>query len=307
MQCSKCRRDAVVQQRYSGLRLCETHFLEDVERKVKRRLRKEIKLRSGNTLAVALSGGKDSSVLLYVLCGIFGRRRDINIVAITVDEGIAGYRPKYVRQAKKLAAELSVDLFLFSFKAVFGATLDEIVRAAGLDDELRDKAPCTFCGVLRKTLLNRVGRELGVAAIATAHNLDDEAQTILMNYIRGDIARLLRAPARSEKFVPRVKPLRDVPEEEVALYGMLRGLKVEFEECPYKRLSFRFKILSWLNDFERRHPGTRYSILRGFERLVQDERRHFEPKSCERCGEPCAGNICQACRLLSKININYAP
>ncbi|MHC1579583.1 MAG: TIGR00269 family protein [Candidatus Alkanophagales archaeon] len=302
MECSKCRRKAVVQQRYSGLRLCETHFLEDVERKIKRRLRKEIRLRSGDVLAVALSGGKDSSVLLYALCEIFGRRRDISVVAITVDEGIEGYRAKYVRRARKLADELSVDLFLFSFKDEFGVTLDEVVRAARRDPDLRDKAPCTFCGVLRKTLLNRVGRELGVAAIATAHNLDDEAQTILMNYIRGDVTRLFRRSARSERFVPRIKPLRDVPEEEVALYGMLKGLEIEFEECPYKRLSFRFEILSWLNDFERRHPGTRYSILRGFERLVQHGWQHFELKSCERCGEPCAGNLCQACKILSRIS-----
>ncbi|MDI3501921.1 MAG: hypothetical protein PWR13_72 [Archaeoglobi archaeon] len=299
MKCSKCKKEAVVFQRYSGLWLCEEHFIRDVERKAKRRMRKNRMVERGDAIAVALSGGKDSSALLKFLHETFRERRDLKIFAITVDEGIEGYREPLRRYAGKLCDELGVEHHVFSFSEEFGKTLDEIVREG-------EFTPCTYCGVMRKYLLNKKAKELGATKLATGHNLDDIAQTIMLNYMRGEIERLARIlPKRRKKgLIPRIHPFMDIPERETVLYSILKGIEIFEEECPYSEFSMRAEIRDFLNEFEYRHPGTKYSILRGFERLheiLSESLGTIELRECERCGEMTSGRICKTCEMIEKI------
>jgi uncharacterized protein (TIGR00269 family) len=300
MRCSKgkCTYPAIVHQRYSGLHLCEAHFIEDVERKVKREMRKQSMVERGDRIAVALSGGKDSSALLYMLKKIFQDRKDLDFFVLSVDEGINGYRSITLSNAEQMAERFEVDFIRVSFDEAFGFTVDEIA-ARGFE-----QAPCTFCGVLRRKLIDAKARELGATKVATAHNLDDEVQTILINYIRGDIERLGRLRGRREEFIPRIKPLKDVPEKEMALYALLADIPIITAHCPYALRSFRFTVKMMLNELERKHPGTKYSLMRGYERLFE-----LLPKSppgmkllqCERCGEASASRICKACEILERM------
>lgn len=250
-------------------------------------------------MAVALSGGKDSSVLLCTLKRIFSHRRDIELVALMVDEGISGYREKTLQKAAALADSLDVPYITVSFREEFGTTTDEI---AGKD---LSQAPCTYCGVMRKHLLNRTARELNAIALATGHNLDDEAQTVLLNYLRGDVDRLFRlVPKRPrEGMVYRIKPLRRIPEREVATYAMLHGVfPRDSGSCPYVPRAMRLEIKNILNEMEARHPGTKYSILRGFERIRElAPDTHADLHRCERCGEPAGSTVCKTCQLLEGI------
>ena len=302
MRCSrgKCTKPAIIYQKYSGLHLCEAHFIADIERKVKKTMRKQSMILYGDTIAVALSGGKDSSALLYMLKEIiFHDRNDLKFFAIAVDEGIKEFRSVTLQNAERIAKQLEIDLFIFSFADVFGFTMDEIV-AKGFD-----QAPCTFCGVLRRRILDVKAKELGATKVVTAHNLDDEVQTILINYLRGDIGRLGRTQGSRSEFVPRVKPLRDVYEKEVALYALVTGIAVPTIHCPYASLSFRSSVKSMLNELERKHPGTKYSVLRGYARVsgllpsLQTEQKLLR---CELCGEASASRICKACEIIGKMN-----
>ncbi|MHC1610240.1 MAG: TIGR00269 family protein [Candidatus Methanospirareceae archaeon] len=298
MRCSRCNNPAIVHQRYSGLHFCEVHLVEDVERKVKRAMRKHSMVERGDRIAVALSGGKDSSALLYMLKKIFHNRNDLEFFAIAVDEGISGYRSVTLRNAEKVAEELGVVLHQISFKQEFGFMLDEIVARNF------EQAPCTFCGVLRRKLIDKKAKELGATKVATAHNLGDEVQTILINYIRGDIERLGRLYGRREEFLPRIKPLQAVPEKEIALYALIAKIPIITADCPYATRSFRFTVKKMLNEFERRYPGTKYSVMRGYERLsellrrAQPERKLLE---CERCGDASASSICKACEIIEEM------
>lgn len=71
MKCQRCNKSAVVFQKYSNAHLCRVHFIDDVERKIKRDIRKLRMVEKNDRIAVALSGGKDSVALLYVLHKIF--------------------------------------------------------------------------------------------------------------------------------------------------------------------------------------------------------------------------------------------
>ena len=289
MKCDKCSAPAIFFQKYSGLHLCKTHFATDVEKKIKKELRKE---QVEGTLAVALSGGKDSSVVLSVLNDLLPRR-GIEIVAITIDEGISGYRDKAIQSAAALVAELGVQWEIATFEEYFGVRIDEV-----------HERPCSLCGILRRSLLNRLAKTVGASTLATGHNLDDEAQTVQMNYLRGDTGRLLRLDSPAKKgLVRRVKPLKYVPEKEVALYAILKDIPINLNECKFSTGVFRAEIRDMLSQVEMRHPGTKYALIRGLERILQLTRRTpFELNQCARCGEPAVATLCQTCDVLDKIH-----
>ncbi len=296
MKCQRCSKSAIVYQKYSNAHLCKPHFIEDVERKIKRDIRKFKMVERGDRIAVALSGGKDSIALLHILHKIFQNRPDIEFSAITIDEGIEGYRQKTISYAVKLTKELEISHVIRSFENEYGTTLDGL-------KEKKEHAACTLCGVLRKNLLNKAARELGATKLALGHNLDDEAQTILMNYMRGDIDRMKRMLQDTTQpgMVLRIKPLRSIPEKEVALYGFLNNLPVSTDECPYAGEALRNEIRVMVNNYEVKHPGTKYSLLGGFESIAKALRSpDTETVMCRKCNEPSSEAVCKACRLLGR-------
>jgi len=146
------------------------------------------------------------------------------LVAITVDEGIKGYRDESIRIARECCSQLGVEHTIVSFEDLYGYTLDEIRGSLRRDEA--GPGTCSYCGVLRRKALNSTAKAVKADKLVTAHSLDDEVQTIMLNVLHGDILRLPRiAPGVGREIpglVPRVKPLREIPEEEIALYAFLR-------------------------------------------------------------------------------------
>ena len=301
MECDVCGRKAVYFQRHSNRHLCRRHFIYDFERRVKYAVKRYNMIEKNDRIAIALSGGKDSVALAFTLKKLYGKRRDIDFLAITIDEGIAGYRPPTVRIAKRITSELGIEHVIVSFKEEIGMELDEIVKKG-------DKKPCTYCGVFRKYLLNRTARELKATKLATGHNLDDETQTILLNFVQADIERLARlVPQKVQKnLVLRIKPFREVYEKEVLLYCLLNDLEIEMGECPYSHFPVRAAIRDFIYDFENKYPGRKYSIMRSFEALMDCFKLKFPQKElnrCKSCGEPTPKDFCQACVLKEELGL----
>ena len=305
LKCGFCGRRAAYDRRYAGALLCDRCLIKSVERRFRRAIAEHGMVSPGERVAVAVSGGKDSVAAMHMLAEYCGRHR-CELVAITVDEGIRGYRDRSVPIAAENARSLGVEHRIVSFKSSFGATLDRIVRLA--KSRRTGLNPCTYCGVMRRSLLNRAARELQADKLATAHNLDDEAQAIMLNYVRADLARLYRlGPAYEprEWFVPRVKPMRELPEKEVALYALLKGLKTHMAVCPYAG-GIRAEIRDFLNRLEANHPNSKFMILRMFDRLrpkLAEAVPRFEVKRCECCGEPTSASPCKSCDLLKGLGL----
>lgn len=295
MRCDKCDKSAVYHRRYSGQKFCKRHFIEYFERKVKKTINDGGMIERGERVAVALSGGKDSITLLSILSQLEG----IELFAIAIDEGIEGYREKSLKIAKKFCKENNIPIEIVTFSYSFGKTVDDI----------EGNHACSFCGVLRRRLLNDKAKELGADRLATGHNLDDETQAIVINYVRGDLDRLLRLSNSNNSglFVPRIKPLKEMPEKEVALFAIL-NFEVDFSECPYAGDSFRTGIRDFINDLERDNPGIKFSIKRGYDKLIPHLKSYpaKELKKCRLCKEPTSGDICKVCDMLknTKMFIN---
>lgn len=307
MRACACGRPAVHFARYNGERLCETHFKESVERRVRRELRKQGPFRKDERIAVALSGGKDSVVALRLLHETFAGNPGIALSAVTIDEGIAGYRPPAIDVARRHCEALGVPHLVLSYEETAGVTMDRVVLHPA-----RTLAPCAYCGVLRRRNLNEAAQRMGATHLATGHNLDDVAQTILMNHLKADYDRMARmGPHRADRvrpgLVPRILPLRTIPEKEVALYAILRGWEFHDDECPYAAEATRGRYRDLLLDLEERDPGTRHALLAGYERLAPLLDGGHAIGACARCGEPASGEVCRACELLGRVGGRVAP
>lgn len=254
-------------------------------------------------IAVALSGGKDSITLLRILRKIEKRFPKSRITAVTVDEGIEGYRDEAINIAEDQCSELGIDHKIISFKQIYGHTLDDLVSKKKLS------FPCSYCGVLRRKAINLIAREIEADKIATAHNMDDEIQTYMLNVFHGDVLRISRSEPSLEDpsgmFLPRVKPLAESPEKEVVLYAYSTGIRFQTVPCPYATTALRNDIRIMLNRLEARHGGTKFTIYRSVERLrdlLKRSKSPFTLQRCRSCGEPTPSEVCEACRLLQEID-----
>ncbi|MDH7594099.1 MAG: TIGR00269 family protein [Methanomicrobiales archaeon] len=291
--CDRCNKEAIIFQPYSGRHLCRQHFVLDFERRAKHEIRMHRWIVSGDTIAIAMSGGKDSSALAFFLKKAFGMRKDIGLFAVSVDEGITGYRE--MEKIRRIADGIGIDWHSTSFREVYGCTLDEVVKRKG------ESRSCTYCGVLRRGALNRRAKELSATRLAMGFNLDDEAQSVLMNVLRGDAGRLTRVRVPKEGFIERIKPFRTIPEREVALYAMLHLEGFEPKRCPYAKNALRGEVRAMLNEYSYRHPATKFALIRLGDALpLMTERESIGSATCPSCGEPGSGE-CSACRILHEL------
>ena len=296
LSCSFCSGGAIYLDRESGEHLCESHLIARIEDAVRCEIRSAGGFQSGERIAVAFSGGKDSSVLLHLLVNVVKPETGIDLVAVTIDEGIAGYREATVQAAKDIATRLGVPHRIVSFGAAFGRNLDSLLAG-------REGRACTVCGVLRRRLLQKAARDLGADRLATGHCLDDEAEAVVMNWLRGDLYRVagIRPSGGESRMVPRIKPLSRLSEKEVVSYALLHDLAPELPECPYARHALRTGVRGIVHRAERAAPGTMARVVAGQAGLEARLSGLLPPASfstCPDCGEPVLGGACRACALL---------
>lgn len=277
MQCDFCENKAVIKHPNR----CKTCFVDLFEKHVLDTIKRFNLVKDGERICVAASGGKDSLALLEILS------RHYEVDALCVDEGIAGYRDTTIDDLKQFCKERNINLKIVSFADL---------GAQRLDQQNPDH-PCSVCGVLRRKALLDYTTDYDL--IATGHNLDDEAQSIMMNLLRNQkqlLARLGPRTSPRDGIAARIKPFYTTPEKEVRAYCLLKNITTNFSECPNVVKSFRWQVGENLNQLERERPGAKRNIVEHFLKT------HHEDKSnttiCKRCGGPSSRDLCRACRLV---------
>ena len=239
-------------------------------------------------------------VALNLLANILGKRKDISLSAVTVDEGIAGYRESSIPIVARVCRDLRIEHLKISLRELFGVTVDQI---AGLD---RPLSTCSYCGVMRRSAMNRAARDWRATHLATGLNLDDTAQSIMMSFARGDVERLARLGPHSrvqEGLVPRLQPLRSIPESETTLYAIINEIPFHDLECRYAEEAMRNQYRDLMFRLEENSPGTRHSMIRSYDEIRPLLVAKYPPsrlRTCA-CGEPAIGDQCKACELLESL------
>lgn len=305
MACHKCQEKAVITLQHGEL--CKSHFLHFFEERVFSTINKYQMIQRGDKIAVAVSGGKDSLTVLYLTKKYLNKYSvPAELQAVAINEGIAGYREKTLKDLELFCQEHKISLHITSFEDELGKPLDEAYPLINKDTK---KKPCNICGVWRRYLINKEARRRGCTKVITGHNLDDEAQAIVMNWFKANMEVAPRlgpvTGVREEGlFVQRVKPLYFCPEKEVRLYAFLKGFTIEFSECPYSREGYRWDIQEMLNAFEAKYKGTKQGIVKSFLAVLpllreESKERNEEDalKRCSLCGEASNKEICNACSM----------
>ena len=305
VKCSVCkRRKAFYFRVYSGEKLCKTCFFKSIENKVRIAISKYNMFEENDRIAIAVSGGKDSINLLNIVSKIEQNFPESSVYAITIDEGISGYRDEAIRIAAQYCKKLGIQQHVTSFEDLYGFTMDDIVAMT----QENKMTPCAYCGILRRRALNILARESGATKIATAHTLDDEIQTFFLNIIHGDTLRIIRSDHNFDnvknRLIPRVKPFRVILERESALYAYIKRISFQEVPCPYSGDALRNDVRKSLNRLEVKHPGMKYTINSSYEKIKKSMKltvKKTQLKECNKCGEPTTGMICQSCQILHKL------
>ena len=309
MKCLKCNKPAVIVPKETNIPLCKEHFIEYVEKQVVKAIRKHRMFSYNDYIGVAYSGGKDSTVLLYILNKIESKYPHSRLVALIVDEGIHGYRDSALEIAIENVKKFGVDYKIITFKELYGASLDEIIKIAS-ERHFKRLSACTYCGVLRRYAIEYLGRQVGVSKIATGHNLDDESETFLLNIIRGDLRRIGRlSPAydSSKAFVPRVKPLRYISEENIVLYAYFQKLKYHSVQCPYAPESLRNLVRHFIFSLSEKDRLIKFKLVNELDDISHcfkgESLKEF--KYCKYCHFPTSSSnkVCRKCQLLDNLGL----
>jgi uncharacterized protein (TIGR00269 family) len=303
MRCRTCGEKAAINMRHHKLSLCATHYLEWLPAQVERFIQKQSLFTKEERVLVAVSGGKDSLALWDILSRL-GYQTEGLYIDLGIDESI-GYSNRSREFTQQFAEEHGLSLNIVSLPGDHQETLPELAMRTKRGRE----NPCSLCGLVKRHIFNQAALDGSFDALATAHNLDDEAAILLANTLEWSLEHLSRGqpllPA-APGFARKVKPFARVYEFESAAYAFLRGIRWMPDECPFSRASKQIYYKSHFNEWEEEMPGAKLRFYNNYLKALdagafparQEQAAALEDQRCPNCGQPTTtGGLCAFCRL----------
>jgi len=296
--CDRCNAKSAYYRVYSGESLCARCFSRSLQEKVAKTISKYSMVKHNDRIAVAVSGGKDSLSLLHIM-KMLGEKRGSPVYAVTIDEGIDGYRDESLDIVRRFASQLKVEHRILSYRELYGVSLEDSLQLR----KGRKMSSCSICGTFRRRAIDIAAETVGANVVATAHNLDDALQTFLINILAGDVERIgwtYPEPVEYANDLRKIKPFTEIYEREIAFYALVNDIPFQAEECPHMNEGIRTEIREFLNKLEDEHAGIKYNA---YNTLVKVAKRLKDSASKERskcvlCGRDSTNKICSVCSMM---------
>ncbi|HEU4354345.1 MAG TPA: ATP-binding protein [Actinomycetota bacterium] len=295
MRCRRCKGPAVIEVRRHNAAFCRDCFIHHVREQVRRAIDGYEMFGPQDRILVAVSGGKDSLALWDVLLDL-----GYDAGGLYVGLGIGAYSAGSAERVRAFATERGAELVEVDLADEFGFDIPTAGRKGS-------RSTCSVCGLSKRYVFNRAALEHGYDVVATGHNLDDEAATLLGNTLRWQtdyIARQFPVLPSEEGLLRKVKPLHRLSELETAAYAFLRGIDYVVEECPLVAGNTQLRYKEAMNHLEAASPGTKAQFFlsfleRGAPLFERQDVADLRP--CERCGQPTTGRFCAFCRARAQV------
>ena len=296
--CDRCSAKSAYYRAYSGESLCARCFSRSLQEKVAKTISKYSMVKRGDRIAVAVSGGKDSLSLLHIM-KMLSEKHGSTVCAITIDEGIDGYREESLDIVSKFASQLNVERKILSYKELYGVTLEDSLQLR----KGRRMSSCSICGTFRRRAIDIAAETVGANVVATAHNLDDVLQTFLINILAGDVERIgwtYPEPVGYANGLRKIKPFTEIYENEIAFYALVNEIPFQAEECPHMNEGIRTEIREFLNKLEKEHAGIKYNAYNTMVKVAKrvKESASKEHRKCVLCGRDSTNKICSVCNMM---------
>ena len=296
MKCKRCGGSAVVEVRRHNAAFCKDCFPVVFRNQVRRAIDEYDMLTPGDRILVAVSGGKDSLALWDVLLEE-GYRAD----GLYLGLGIGAYSDRSHERTMTFAADRGATLRTVDLAERYGFDIPLAGRKGA-------RSSCAVCGLSKRYIFNKEAHDGGYDVVATGHNLDDEAATLLGNTLRWNVDYIARqSPVLPETpgFARKVKPLHRLSELETAAYAFLRGIDYVVEECPLVAGNTQLRYKEAMNAIEARSPGTKAQFFLGYLDRGMPIFRTAEERvtlvACGNCGEPTTATFCAFCRARAQV------
>ena len=295
MKCRVCRGAAVIDVPRHNANFCEAHFLDHCREQVRRAISHWKMLDPGDRVLVAVSGGKDSLALWDILLDL-----GYDVEGLYLGLGIGEYSDESGVYARDFAAARGLKLREVDLRDDYGFDVPGAAKATR-------RVPCSACGLSKRHLFDSAALDGRFDAVATGHNLDDEAAVLFGNVLHWDMEYLGRQlpvlPARPG-FPKKIKPLVRLAERETAAWCVLRRIEYQVEECPMAEGNRHLGYKEALNAIEARSPGTKAHFYSKFVDSIASRFHEADSKdalgACRECGAPTPGEVCAFCRLVER-------
>jgi tRNA-5-methyluridine54 2-sulfurtransferase len=301
VKCTRCRAAAVIEIRRHNAAYCGDCFVTVFRNQIARSIDQWSMFTPNDRVVVAVSGGKDSLALWDVLL-----EAGYDATGLYLGLGIGGYSERSHRATRAFAADRGASLITLDLAEVYGFDIPTAGRKGS-------RSTCAVCGLSKRYAFNKAALDGGFDVIATGHNLDDEAATLLGNTLRWNteyIARQAPVLPADDGLVKKVKPLHRISELETAAYAFLRGIDYIVEECPFARGATSITHKELLNRLEDTSPGSKAMFLQGFLDKARgrfQEREAITLVECVRCGQTTTGEVCAFCKLRDQVTRGVRP
>ena len=206
-------------------------------------------IEEGDRIAVGVSGGKDSLVLLETLAQmrVFYPKK-YEVVAITVDMGLPNMDFSAV---KEFCDRIGVEYIV---------TKTDIARI--IFDVRKESNPCSLCAKMRRGSLHAAAVEAGCNKVALGHHYDDAIETFMMNlFFEGRLGCFSPVSYLSNRKITLIRPLIYAQEKDVLYFTRKRSLPIVISPCPEDHATERENMKNLLGELERGNKGLKHRIF----------------------------------------------
>ena len=217
-------------------------------------------IEENDTVAVGLSGGKDSIALLASLDRLKNfYPKKFSVVGISVDMGFDDAEDIYA-PVREFCAEHEIPYHIEKTK------IKEIVF-----DVRKEKNPCSLCAKLRRGALVSCAKELGAGKLALGHHLDDAAETFMLTLVNeGRIGCYSPVTVYEDTAVTVIRPLIYTREADIRSLVKKESLPVVESPCPEDGNTDRAEIKNVIRELEINHRGLKKRIITAMEKRSLD-------------------------------------